>query len=638
MRAAGLILVLWACWAQSYAGEFALTGFLKNETAWRWQDPNDAIRSEWSLDLFASYTLNEQTSFHVQPRLYYDATWDYCDEDDPLSTSVCPHQDLRERYARPRRATTADPLREAYVDWDNGPLNLRLGKQQVAWGTADGIKLLDIINPSDLRELFQNTFEDFRVTLWMAKGEWEVDNEHSLQVVWVPDVKANQYPGLDVSGDEGHPFIFNGIDAITGPVNGFTHLSGHLGTIAGLFNQQFGQPDPSVFADQTVFNTGGLQPGGEFNLLLNQAISGLGLPTAAHEAALLSSGDGRINSLFEYIPNATFETSLNFTGLRSRYQREYPNSLTLEASNAGLRWKGKLGATQYSLNYYYHWGNNPDIDLSYEANGTAVQPVYARRPNATGTPLSITGFTDSAGRIYSGSPSHPSNQGQGDALELVFTERLHRVHSLGGSFDTQVDTRWGPFVLRGELVLDVDERQPIVDFGYFGSGDLAAGLRMEKADYVRYVIGVDKTLFQNLFASLQFIQFINLDHVAESSRALDSLGAPAIDPFTGLAYRRVTADFPTISLDNGFRAADMHKNFLSLYLATTFLNERVQASNLLLYSDDGGYWDQLMLRFDASDQISYFLESNVYFGSEDDIFGQFSGRASSLSLGIKYAF
>lgn len=629
--------------SSSLAGELELTGQIKQETALRWQDSRDLSRSEWSLDLFANYQIDDTLQVHLQPRLYYDATWDYCQDNDPLSPRVCPHQPLAQRYAYPRRGTTADPLREAYLDWTQENFSLRLGKQQVVWGTADGIKLLDIINPSDFRELYQNTFEDFRVTLWMAKGEWQLGDEQALQWVFVPDIKANQYPGLDASGDVGHPFIFKGVDAITGPVNGFAPLAQRLGAVAATLGQQFGQPNPSLLATQTVLNTGVLQPGVGFNPVVTQAIQGLQLPSSAHEAALLSAGDGRINSLFEVTAQATFETNLNFAHLQSRYQRHYPNSLTLEASNLGLRWKGKIGPTRYSLNYYYHWSNDPQVSLHYEANGQLVTPVYARRPNASGAALSITGFQDASGQVYSGSPAHSSNQtptgqpGQGDDLTLVFTEQLHRVHSLGGSFDSQWDTRWGPIVLRGEVLLNTNDRQPVLDFGYAASGDLVAGLRSEQADYLRYVIGIDKTFLRNLFASVQFIQFINLDYLDTTTAATDSLGAPLINPLTDQSYRRVTADFPTVSLSNGLRAASRYQNFLSLYLATSTAHERLRLSNLLLASDDGGYWDQLQLSYEANDALTYTLESNIYFGAEDDIFGQFA-KQSNLMLGVRYAF
>ncbi len=74
-------------------------------------------------------------------------------------------------YKYHRSYTQNDYLRELYVDTGAGDWDLRIGKQQVVWGTADGIKLLDIINPTDFRELNQNAMEDARIPVWMINAE-----------------------------------------------------------------------------------------------------------------------------------------------------------------------------------------------------------------------------------------------------------------------------------------------------------------------------------------------------------------------------------------------------------------------------------------------------------------------------------
>jgi len=67
--------------------------------------------------------------------------------------------------------TQRDPLRELYVDTSIEDWQIRLGKQQVVWGTADGMKLLDIINPTDYTEMAQNQMEDSRITTFMVNAE-----------------------------------------------------------------------------------------------------------------------------------------------------------------------------------------------------------------------------------------------------------------------------------------------------------------------------------------------------------------------------------------------------------------------------------------------------------------------------------
>ena len=74
--------------------------------------------------------------------------------------------------------TQRDALREAYVDMEQGDWSIRAGKQQVVWGTADGMKLLDMINPSDYGEMAQNQMEDSRLPVWMINAE-----KDDLQVI-----------------------------------------------------------------------------------------------------------------------------------------------------------------------------------------------------------------------------------------------------------------------------------------------------------------------------------------------------------------------------------------------------------------------------------------------------------------------
>ena len=59
-------------------------------------------------------------------------------------------------------------LRELYVERRLGPAHLILGKQQAVWGTSDGLKVLDIVNPQDFREFILEDYVDSRIPTWMA--------------------------------------------------------------------------------------------------------------------------------------------------------------------------------------------------------------------------------------------------------------------------------------------------------------------------------------------------------------------------------------------------------------------------------------------------------------------------------------
>ena len=75
--------------------------------------------------------------------------------------------DQHERSSYNRRwilSDTADAeLREFYIDGHIGPAFVRLGKQQVVWGQADGLRVLDVVNPFSFREFIWPDPQDRRI-------------------------------------------------------------------------------------------------------------------------------------------------------------------------------------------------------------------------------------------------------------------------------------------------------------------------------------------------------------------------------------------------------------------------------------------------------------------------------------------
>ncbi len=78
-------------------------------------------------------------------------------------------------------------LRELYIDTRWGDARWRIGKQQVVWGQADGIKVLDVVNPQSFREFILDRFDDSRIPLTMINVELPVAKDLTLQALWIPD-------------------------------------------------------------------------------------------------------------------------------------------------------------------------------------------------------------------------------------------------------------------------------------------------------------------------------------------------------------------------------------------------------------------------------------------------------------------
>ena len=82
-------------------------------------------------------------------------------------------------------------LREVYWDGAGASSFWRLGKQQVVWGEADGLKLLDVINPQNFREFILDDFDDSRIPLWMVNVEYSLGDNSLVQMLWIPDTTTH---------------------------------------------------------------------------------------------------------------------------------------------------------------------------------------------------------------------------------------------------------------------------------------------------------------------------------------------------------------------------------------------------------------------------------------------------------------
>jgi hypothetical protein len=211
---------------------------------------NDVFKSETIAKLYIDGEVDEiaeGSTYHIELQGYTngDATSNY---------------DSNEDY------TQRDMLREAYVDLQQGDWSIRAGKQQVVWGTADGMKLLDAINPTDYAEMAQNQMEDSRVPVWMFNAETTQEDGSELQVV-VSQAKENTFVGLNRGidtgvrandatylddttlnngTDTGNAFMMKGPDSIAGGYNGFLNIVPDLGSVATRFGSAFSPASGTV--------------------------------------------------------------------------------------------------------------------------------------------------------------------------------------------------------------------------------------------------------------------------------------------------------------------------------------------------------------------------------------------------------
>jgi len=87
-------------------------------------------------------------------------------------------------------------VREFYIDAFIKDSDIRLGKQQVVWGQADGLRVLDVLNPIDYREFILPEVGERRIPLWMLNVESPM-GKGMLQLILIPDQTYDQLPPFD---------------------------------------------------------------------------------------------------------------------------------------------------------------------------------------------------------------------------------------------------------------------------------------------------------------------------------------------------------------------------------------------------------------------------------------------------------
>ncbi|WXU00093.1 MAG: hypothetical protein Ctma_0804 [Catillopecten margaritatus gill symbiont] len=325
---------------------------------------SDVFKSEAKAQVFFDGDVKDST-FHVEVQGVFDG-------------KAIKTYDSVEAY------TQRDPLREAYIDTEAGDWAIRAGKQQVVWGTADGAKLLDLINPTDYSEMAQNQMEDSRITTWMLNAEKDLEDGSNIQIV-ISQPKENIFAGLNrnidtsvrMNGinlgtlqqdpvidntlnngtDSGHAFMMKGPDTITGARNGFLNIVPDLGSVASRFAMAFTRDDATSTNDDIEVNLNNSATTINGNTV---AVGADGKYNAVDAASILAFNQKIGGAGFGGLNGAAMEgfTVAGFSKMRITGARGLNNNL----ANAG-------GAT---------WNANTDNSLAFVTPGfkKAIMDTY----------------------------------------------------------------------------------------------------------------------------------------------------------------------------------------------------------------------------------------------------------------------
>lgn len=85
-------------------------------------------------------------------------------------------------------------LRELYLDLYLENLDLRLGKQQIIWGRAEGAFITDVVSPKDMRQFVLPDFTEIRLGITALRADWYLGSS-TIELVLVPAFVPSVYPG-----------------------------------------------------------------------------------------------------------------------------------------------------------------------------------------------------------------------------------------------------------------------------------------------------------------------------------------------------------------------------------------------------------------------------------------------------------
>ncbi len=164
---------------EMFKDKFETNGYLENETAHRVNAPHIFPKVQNIFQLETWFNFSDEFSLYGLTWLKYDAAYESNNYSDEAS------REYKTNFK------TKDILRELYVEGSISDLSFRLGRQQVIWGEAVGLKITDIINPQDLREFILDDFIDSRVPLWMLKLEYSL-GKYDIENLFIPDFEPDR--------------------------------------------------------------------------------------------------------------------------------------------------------------------------------------------------------------------------------------------------------------------------------------------------------------------------------------------------------------------------------------------------------------------------------------------------------------
>ncbi len=162
-----IAFILVTYFIEASAQTYELRGSLREWVKVFNNDPNEIDLSETRIKLELLSTLGDYTAFSSRFYYAYDGA----------------------------KKEGAWNLQEAYMDYYGDVVDIRFGKQIIAWGKADEINPTDILNPQNLANITEDKSVR-KIGLVSLKTDWKF-YDFILEGIWKPEFQSMQLPALN---------------------------------------------------------------------------------------------------------------------------------------------------------------------------------------------------------------------------------------------------------------------------------------------------------------------------------------------------------------------------------------------------------------------------------------------------------
>ena len=176
-----------------FQSAYNISGYLKNETAYRYREPRSFTKIKNILYLQGSYPINDRYEVFASGWTYFDSVYQLFDYD--TITARAERDSLQPlnfiEGLQEEKDSSVLEMREFYLNIFADDYELKIGKQFIIWGVMPGVRIVDEINPMNFRELILPDLLDYRIPLWSLRLDYFAEAT-TYQFIAIPDLRFHK--------------------------------------------------------------------------------------------------------------------------------------------------------------------------------------------------------------------------------------------------------------------------------------------------------------------------------------------------------------------------------------------------------------------------------------------------------------